>query len=73
MPSVAKKRPGGKGKRDSTMVRVSVRFAEALLQAASFEGGSMAEFADAHLLPVVQKRYRDAVIREAKRLESGET
>jgi hypothetical protein len=36
-----------------------------------FEKNTVAEFADAHLLPVVRKRYRDAVLSVAKRMEDG--
>jgi hypothetical protein len=32
---------------------------------------SVSEFGDTHVLPVVRKRYRDAVLREAKRMEGG--
>jgi hypothetical protein len=72
---VAKKKldtPTGKPKRYGTMIRVSDEFAEALRLATGFEQTSVAEFADAHLLPIVKKRYRDAVMKEAKRIEGGE-
>lgn len=36
-----------------------------------FEKSTVAEFADAQLLPVVRKRYRDAVLSVAKRMEGG--
>lgn len=48
------------------VIRVSDGFAEAIGRAASFEKISVAEFATRHLLPVVEKRYRDAVLKEAK-------
>lgn len=67
---VAKKKADGdkEPKRYGTLIRVSDAFAEALRDAASFERLSMAEFADAYLLPVTQKRYRDAIVKEAKRV-----
>jgi hypothetical protein len=69
---VAKKQGGTKEpKRYGTLIRVSDAFADALRNASSFEKMSMAEFSDSVLLPIVQKRYRDAVIREAKRMEGG--
>jgi hypothetical protein len=68
---VAKKKASEKDqpKRYGTLIRVSDEFAEALRRAASFEKISMAEFATAYLLPVVEKRYRDAVLKEARRME----
>jgi hypothetical protein len=68
---VAKKKSAGTSKRYGTLVRVSDDFAKALSEVTRFEGSSVAEFADAHLLPVVRKRYRDAVIKEARRMEGG--
>lgn len=67
--AVAKKKSGGTPKRYGTLVRVSDEFAKALSDATKFEGSSVAEFADAHLLPVVRKWYRDAVLKEARRME----
>jgi hypothetical protein len=67
---VAKKK-AEKPKKYGTLIRVSDEFAEALRDVVGFEKTSMAEFADAHLLPMVRKRYRDAVIREARRMEGG--
>lgn len=69
--AVAKKKPTDKGqpKRYGTLVRVSDVFAESLRRAASFEKLSMAEYAEAHLLPIVEKRYREVLLREAKRVE----
>jgi hypothetical protein len=76
MDAVAEKRgmarkKAGKPKRYGTLIRVSDEFAAALRDAVGFEKTSMAEFADAHLLPVVRKRYRDAVLKEARRMEGG--
>ncbi len=59
----------GEPKRYGTLIRVSDAFAVAIRDAAQMEKLSVAEFADAHLLPVAQKRYRDAVVKEARRLE----
>ena len=50
---VAKKKSAGTSKRYGTLVRVSDDFAKALSDVTRFEGSSVAEFADAHLLPVV--------------------
>lgn len=69
---VAKKKGAASPKRYGTLIRVSDAFHAALTDAANFEKVSIAEYADAHLLPLVQKRYRDAVLKVAKRLESGE-
>jgi ribosome-binding protein aMBF1 (putative translation factor) len=72
--NVAKKKTLSKDepKQYGTLIRVSDEFADAIRQASSFEGMSMREFADAHLLPVTRKRYSDAVIKEARRIEGGE-
>lgn len=71
---VAKKKTSGKDdpKQYGTLIRVSDEFADAIREASSFEKVSMREFADAHLLPVVRKRYRDAVLKEAKRIGGEE-
>jgi hypothetical protein len=69
---MAKKKGGASPKRYGTLVRVSDEFAAALRDACGFEKASVAEFADAHLLPVVRKRYREAVLKEARRMEGGE-
>jgi hypothetical protein len=68
--TVAKKKSttGGDAKRYGTLVRVSDDFADALRKAAALTGVSHAEFADAHLLAIVQKAYRDALAREARRM-----
>jgi hypothetical protein len=67
---VAKKKGEKAPKRYGTLIRVSDAFAKALRDATRMEGVSAAEFADTHLLPIVQKRYRDAVLKRAKALES---
>jgi hypothetical protein len=71
-PVARKKASGSSPKRHGTLIRVSDEFAEALNSVTSFERVSVADFADQHLLPVVRKRYRDVVLREAKRMEGGE-
>lgn len=70
-PPVAKKKaePKGSPKRYGTLIRVSDEFADAVHRSASFEKISIAEYATIHLLPVVEKRYRDAVLKEARRME----
>ena len=55
-------------RRYGTLIRVSDPFAEAIRSASSFERMSIAEFADTVLRPLVEKRYREAVENEAKRL-----
>jgi hypothetical protein len=69
---VAKKKSGPAPKRYGTLIRVSDEFAEALRDVVGFEKSSISEFADAHLLPMVRKRYRDAVLKAAKRMEGGQ-
>ena len=66
---VAKKKTGTTSKRYGTLIRVSDAFAEALSDATKFEKTSVAEFADAHLLPIVRKRYRESVLKKARQLE----
>lgn len=69
---VARKKPQAAApKRYGTLIRVSDEFAAALRDVTGFEKSTVAEFADAHLLPVVRKRYRDAVLSAAKRMEGG--
>jgi len=68
---VAKKKSDGKTepKRYGTLIRVSDAFADALRNAASFEKMSIAEFADSYLRPATEKRYKEAVLKEARRME----
>jgi len=66
--TMAKKKTAEKPKQYGTLIRVSDEFAGAIGEASSFEKMSMRDFADAHLLPVVRKRYRDSVLKEAKKL-----
>lgn len=63
------KRPGPKPNPPGTLVRVTDEFADALRDASSFEKLSMAEYATVHLLPIVQRRFKDAVVKKAKRME----
>lgn len=66
---VAKKKATGQAKRYGTLIRVSDEFAAAIRDAAGFEKLSAAEFVDLHLLAIVRKRYKDAVIKAAKKME----
>ena len=68
---VAKKKTAG-AKAQGTLVRVSDEFHRVLTDASKFEGMSVAQYADAYLLPIVRKRYRDSVVKEARRLEGGD-
>jgi hypothetical protein len=56
-------------KRYGTQIRVSLKFARSIVDAAHFERMSVAEFADEFLFPMTEKRYRESVIREARRME----
>ena len=56
-------------KRYGTLIRVSDKFADAIRDASSFEKLSVAEFADTVLLPITEKRFKDAVTKAAKRME----
>ena len=71
MPEVAKKKMVEAPKRYGTLIRVSDEFAKALRDVTGFEKSTVAEFCDADLLPLVRKRYRDAILKEAKRMEGG--
>ncbi len=68
---MAGKKASQTAKRQGTMIRVSDEFAAALRDATRIEGTTAAQFVDAHLLPVVRKRYRESVLREATRLEGS--
>lgn len=63
-------REGGP-RRYGTQIRVSGIFADLIVSAANTEKLSVADYIDKHLTSLVEKRYRDAVIREAKRLTEG--
>jgi uncharacterized protein (DUF1778 family) len=71
-PHVAKKKSGGPPKRYGTLIRVSQESAVAITRAASFEGLSVAEFVAQYLVPIAERRYRDAVLREARRMKGEE-
>jgi hypothetical protein len=69
---VAKKKPDAsvtKKVDGTTMIRVSVTFAEAIRRAASFEDKSIAEFADTHLMAAVLRRYRDEMVDRVQKME----
>lgn len=59
-------------KHPSKFIRVSDDFAAAITRAASFKEISVAEFATKHLLPIVERLYRDDVLKEAKRVKGEE-
>jgi hypothetical protein len=65
---MAKKKPAEENKRNGRLVRVSDEFAEALDDAVGLEKSTVAAFADAYLLPVVQKRYKDVILQKARRI-----
>jgi hypothetical protein len=68
-----KKQPKEDGpKRYGTQIRVSDAFADLIVKLANMEGVSVADLLDKHVLGVMEKRYRDAIVREARRLEGGE-
>ena len=56
-------------KRYGTLIRVTDAFAEAIRDGSSFEKMSVAEYANTYLLPIVEKRYRDAVVKAARKME----
>lgn len=59
-------------KRHGSLIRVSEAFAEAIRDVVGLEKTSAAKFADTHLLPIVQKRYRDIILKKARKMESSE-
>jgi hypothetical protein len=44
---------------------------EPLRDVVGIEKTNVAEFRGTHLLPVVHKRYRESVLKEARRIEGG--
>jgi hypothetical protein len=56
-------------KRYGTLIRVTDRFAKAVKEASSFEQASIAEYLDAYVLPIVEKKFADAIVKKAKRIE----
>ncbi len=67
-----KKTPRDKPSRYGTQIRVSDAAADIITKAAGAEGLSVAVFVDKHLVSIADRRYRDAIMREAKRLGGGE-
>lgn len=66
---VAKKKSDEKPKRYGTLIRVSDELAAALREATGLEGVSTAEYGDLHILPMVQKRYKEIILKKAKKME----
>lgn len=66
---MAKGKTSGKPKRYGTLIRVSDDLAEALRDVTSLEKISVAEYGDKHILPAVRKRYRDLILKAAKKME----
>lgn len=56
-------------KQAGTLIRVSDDFANSIRRAAQFEDISIADFASRYLADVVERVYRDAVVKEAKRFD----
>jgi len=70
--SVGRKKSQGSGpRRYGTQIRVSDAFADLIVKAANAEGLSVAAFADKYMLAIAEKRYREAILREAERLKGG--
>ena len=67
---VAKKRaaPKDEAKKNGTMIRVTDEVAEALRKVCALEDMSAAEFSTAYYLPIIQKRYRELIAAESKRI-----
>lgn len=55
--------------RAGTLIRVSVEFSEAIKEAASFDKFSISEYATKYLLPIIEKRYKEEIVKKARRLE----
>lgn len=67
-----KKTTGDKPRRYGTQIRVSDPFADMITKAANATGMSVADFADKYMMAIAEKHYRDAIMREAKRLRGGD-
>jgi hypothetical protein len=65
---MAAKKTADENKRKGRLVRVSDEFADALDDAVGLEKTTVAAFADAHLLPIVRKRYKDVILQKARRM-----
>ena len=68
-PVAKKKSESTDAKRYGTLIRVSDRFAEAIRGGAQMERVSMAEYCDSHFLATAEKRHKEAVLKEARRME----
>jgi hypothetical protein len=68
---VGKRRTEPEPKRHGSLIRVSETFAEAIRELVAMERTSVAKFADAHLLPIVQKRYNAIIVQKARRIEGS--
>lgn len=70
---VAKKKSStnAEPRRYGTLIRVSDEFADAIRKASALADVSHSEFADDHLLAIVQRIYRDALAKESKRMGGG--
>lgn len=51
-----------------TLIRVSDEFADAIRKASALTDVSHSDFADTHLLAIVQRIYRDTLAKESKRM-----
>ncbi len=67
-----KKTQGDKPRRYGTQIRVSNAFADLIVKAANTEGLSVADYIDKHVTGLVEKRYKEAILKEAERLKGGE-
>lgn len=56
-------------KRYGTLIRVTDEFAESVRKASAAEDMTVGEFATRYFQAIADKRYRDAILKEAKRLE----
>ena len=67
---VAKKKASSKDdmKKGGTMIRVTDDVAEALRKVCALENMTAAEFSETYYLPVIQKRYRELIAAESKRI-----
>ena len=63
-----KKSQEDKPRRYGTQIRVSNAFADLIVKAANTEGLSVADYIDKHVMGLIEKRYKEAILKEAKRL-----
>jgi hypothetical protein len=66
-------KPAEGGDKKSRLMRVSTEFADTVQALAGMEKVSAAEFMDAEFLALIKKRYKDAILKEARRLGSTAT